>query len=200
MSEAKRKAAPPQGGCFNVEGRAPALPPQVAGRGDVPSVEILHSAFCLIPPLSGGSAPYLICHRSGGSAPPKNLEAEWAGRCGPPQTASLVRRGRRGRPSRPRISGSARGGCLGRTLRRAFPTGPRKRPPSGGRSRCIRVGRAQLSFSSSPPSPAGATGSDGTVTFSGVTSPGMNVMSTSSPGSPSSFILRATRIVEPGSS
>ena len=47
----------------------------------------------------------------------------------------------------------------------------------------------------------GGTGADtGTVTFSGVTSPGMKVMSTSSPGSPSSFSLRAMRMVEPGSS
>jgi len=52
----------------------------------------------------------------------------------------------------------------------------------------------------SSPSSVGAGGSGGTVTCSGVTSPGMKVMSTSSPGSPSSFALRATRMVEPGSS
>jgi len=79
------------------------------------------------------------------------------------------------------------------------PTGGRKsretkRPPPGGRF-------AFYSLSVRSPSPAGATGSTGgTVTCSGVTSPGMKVMSTSSPGSPSSFILRATRMVEPGSS
>ena len=45
--------------------------------------------------------------------------------------------------------------------------------------------------------PLGSSG--GTVTFSGVTSPGMKVISASSVGSPSSFTLRLTRIVEPGS-
>src|SRR5581483_1911896 len=52
-------------------------------------------------------------------------------------------------------------------------------------------------YSAGSSEPCGSSG--GTVTFSGVTSPGMNVMSTSSPGSPSSRCLRPTRIVEPGS-
>ena len=51
--------------------------------------------------------------------------------------------------------------------------------------------------SSEEPEPVGSSG--GTVTFSGVTSPGMKVISASSVGSPSSFTLRLTRIVEPGS-
>ena len=67
----------------------------------------------------------------------------------------------------------------------------------GGRSATLCRRPYAGESSSSSPEERGSSG--GTVTFSGVTSPGMKVMSTSSPGSPSSFDLRPTRIVEPGS-
>jgi hypothetical protein len=98
--------------------------------------------------------------------------------------------------------------------------GERPRPPSQAKKQKLPHVSASSTATASPifltTSPAtaaqpyrgysGASSSDsdegsvgGTVTCSGVTVPGMNVMSTSSLGSPSSLRLRATRIVEPGS-
>ena len=80
-----------------------------------------------------------------------------------------------------------------------LPRAKRSGRPRGGRSATLSSFRRPYSGDSSSSSPEAWGTSGGTVTFSGVTSPGMKVMSTSSPGSPSSPRLRPTRIVEPGS-
>jgi len=90
----------------------------------------------------------------------------------------------------------SRGGGGGRS------SAPSRITRSGRLRRPLRETRSdagRYSGDSSSPTPEAVGSSGGTVTFSGVTSPGMKVMSTSSPGSPSSPCLRPTRIVEPGS-
>jgi hypothetical protein len=178
------KAAPPQGGRFVVEGDHTGPPPQEASRlGYVVRLKHLHllPTARLTPPLSGGSAHYFTYL-------PRQLHV----------LTAFLRRVTVPGEARRQKARKLRGPGVRTAADRAL--GERKAAAFRRPLALPGVEVAQPSLSSSPAS-AGATGSvGGTVTFSGVTSPGMKVMSTSSLGSPSSFALRATRIVEPGSS
>jgi hypothetical protein len=108
------------------------------------------------------------------------------------------------RPGQPRGAGPAREVHHRSSGRLPRPLAPARgeHPPSLAESGCDQAAKRSLvasSYEAGSSSPVVDGSSGGTVTRSGVTSPGMNVMSTSSPGSPSSVSLRPMRIVEPGS-
>jgi hypothetical protein len=168
----RKESGPAAGAASFFRGGDVHLAPAASGPvGMCRLIEILPRPPFLTRPLSGGSARrFTVPGEAAARARGHASTAE-----GAEVAAAQLPRAHAERPPAGRLLRSA-------FSRPALPGGP---TPYSGDS------------SSVPEEARGSSG--GTVTFSGVTSPGMNVMSTSSPGSPSSPCFRPTRIVEPGS-